>query len=82
MRDLIGRSAKGDHLRQLRRLSASRLPSALLLEGDISTAPRQVAYGADPIAPSHSDTGVARISGCTVSPGKARTMKQTDSSDS
>ena len=58
MRDLIGRSAKGDHLRQLRRLSASRLPSALLLEGDISTAPRQVAYGADPIAPSHSDTAL------------------------
>lgn len=58
MRDLIGRSAKGDHLRQLRRLSASRLPSALLLEGDISTAPRQVAYGADPIASSHSDTAL------------------------
>ena len=61
MRDLIGRSAKGDHLRQLRRLShLSRcsgvgLHSALLLEGDIGSAPRQVAYGADPIPRGPTD---------------------------
>jgi len=47
MRDLIGRSAKGDHVRQLRRLSFSPLCGALLLEGDVATAQQQVAYGAD-----------------------------------
>ena len=58
-------SARDLNLWQLRRLS----PSCLLLEGGISTAPRQVVYGADPIAPSW-------ISGCTVSPANARMMKQ------
>jgi len=52
IRDLVGRSAKGDHLRQLRRLEVSSFPwSALLLEGDEEIADKgAVAYGAAPWA--------------------------------
>eukprot|EP00435_Cladocopium_sp_Y103_P042181 s2868_g11.t1 len=58
MRDLVGRSAKADHIRQTRRLAASPLPTALLLEGDVGTAHHQVAYGADPIPRGHGDTAI------------------------
>ncbi|CAE6950235.1 unnamed protein product [Symbiodinium natans] len=48
VRDLVGRSARGDHLRQIRRLGATGLPGMLLLEGPLSVADNKaIPYGAD-----------------------------------
>lgn len=57
--DLVGRSAKADHLRQLRRLRSSSLPwPTLVIEGDedIADTSKAIAYAADPLSSDPLDT--------------------------
>ena len=59
--DLVGRYAKGDHLRQLRRLrgSALRWPS-LLVEGDekVADTSKAIPWGADGLSNGPQDTAL------------------------
>jgi hypothetical protein len=49
-RDLVGRSAKHDHLKQLRRMARSGLSHLfLLLEQDLNQADKETAWGAGPV---------------------------------
>jgi hypothetical protein len=65
--DLVGRSAKGDHLRQLRRLRGSTLPwPALLLEGDeaVADTSKAIAWGAAVLSDNPLDRALR--SSCNV----------------
>ena len=61
VRDLVGRSSRGDHLRQLRRLRTAALPwPALLLEGDeeVASTSKAIPWGANALRSNSLDTSL------------------------